>query len=433
MNEQNTPVTVEKFCIMSEEEWAALAKEHALLSLRPYFSRVAHYYRFSERRDPFLHELRFLDGLAAILQNTPMTVRVLSLSGDAEQLRVFSDICRMREALAAQSYPTLLDLMQTAGAYLSRAGITPHREDLVALPHAHAALHPAFSSEVLSTPYASAALSTQKAAPVPSVGVLLAYTPPQGAEAAAAFAAFLAEHKALGITPIAPSGDEGILPHLLHTGGVLLDLSTAHDIDARLFPHSLLFAAPERALATLFSTALPITLLGKLTPNGMLRVLCGGALRFSAPLSLLRTLGADRPVKLCTARARGTFEAPVLRDVADTVLGGVTATGDVEAAILALVGEVIKRGGDGTHATLSVLLECPANATDEVLTRVMPLLLGLHRAAAELSLPTLHAALFPCDGQAPRLSVFLATKKGAPRAIGALTDWQSARNALYGA
>ncbi len=431
MNEQNTPVTVEKFCILSETEWDALASEHALSSLRPYFARVAHHYRFGERRDPFLHELRFLDGLAAILQNAPQTVRVCALSGEAEQLRVFRDLCRMREALGKENYPTLEDLVQTSGEYLARAGITPHREDLVALPNAHAALHPAFVRDVLSTSHASATLSTIERARIPNVGVLLAYTPAQGTDTATAFASFLSEHRALGVTPIAPIGAKGALPHLLHTGGVMLDVKTS-ELTACLFPHSLLFTAPEGALATLFSKGLPIALLGKLTPTGMLRVLCGGALRFSAPLTLLRTLCADRVLSIACAADCGTFDAPVINDTNGTLLGGTVAEGNVEGAILSLVSALAKRGGDFRHATASVLLECPTHATTDVLSHVMPLLLALHRATAELSLPILRASLFSCDVAKPRLCVFLAVKKGEPREIASITDWQSARDILYG-
>ena len=432
MNEQNSPLTVEKFCLMSEEQWDALAKEHALTALRPHCAHVAHHYRFFEHRDPTFFELHFLGTLADTLSHDPRTVHVASLSGDAAQLRVFSDVCRMRQTLMAADAPTLAELMQASSAYLVRAGITPHHADLVALPHAHAALHPAFGADALTIAHASATRTTNSATCIPNVGVLLAYTPTDGADIPASYAAFVAEHRALGVAPIAPVGEEGILPHLLRTNGVILDLPSKTEHSACLFPHTLLLTAPEGALPTLFAKALPITLLGKLTPSGMLRMLCGGTLQLSLPLSLLRTLRAEHYLALHTVTDEGTYEAPVLQETPATLLGGVSATGDVANATLALVSELARAGGDFTHCTASPLLLCPAYATDDVIARTIPLLLGWHRAAAELSLPSLSATVFPCDMQAPTFSLFLAVKKGTERKIETPKDWQSARNALYG-
>lgn len=432
MNEQNTPVTVEKFCLMSEEQWDALASEHVLTALRPHFAHLAHHYRFFEHRDPTFLELHFLCALADTLSHDPRALHVASLSGDAAQLRVFSDVCRMRQTLLTKDAPTLAELMQASSAYLARAGITPHCADLVALPHVHAALHPAFGADALTTSHASATRTAKCATRIPSVGVLLAFTPSDGADIAASYAAFVAEYRALGITPIAPVGCEGILPHLLRSGGAILDLPSATELAACLFPHTLLLAAPEGALPALFAKALPITLLGKLTPNGMLRVLCGGTLQLSLPLSLLRTLRAERYLSLHTVADTGTYEAPVLQEGTNTLLGGISATGDVENAVLALVREMARVGGDFTHGTASPVLMCPTYATDDVIARTIPLLLGWHRAAAELSLPALPATVFPCDVQAPTFSLFLATKKGEARHIELGANWQSARNALYG-
>ena len=433
MDERNAPI--EKFCVMSADEWDALAREHDWHALHPLFARVAHYYRFGERRDPCLYELRFLNDFAALRASNPALLRIHTLVGDAEQSRVFRDVCRMREALGKTDYPSLMQLMQTSFEYLSRAGITPHRNDLMVLPNAKAALHPAFKKGVVSTSCASAVLSKKKPTPTPSVGVLLAYTPDDATDLAITYATFAAEHASLGVTPIAPVGKEGVLPHLLHTNGVLLDVPTASadgELGARLFANCLLFTAPESALSSLFGKGLPISLVGKLTPSGTLRVLCGGTSFISLSLSLLRSLCVERALNVSAARDKGTFASPVVQVEHNTVFGAITATGTVEGAILTLASEVVRHGGDLTACTLGALLETPCGNAEEALSRVMPLLLGLHRATAELSLPVATATLSSCDEGEARLSIFLAAKKGEARDIVTPTTWQNARNTLYG-
>ena len=376
-----------------------------------------------------------MSGLFSALASNPALLHVHTLVGDAEQSRVFRDVCRMREALGKTDHPSLVQVMRTSGEYLSRAGIAPHRNDLVVLPNAMAALHPAFTKCMLSTSSASAVLSTKKPKPTPSVGVLLAYAPNDETNRSSAYATFLEEHASLGVTPVASVGKEGVLPHLLHTNGVLLDVPMASadsGLDARLFADCLLFTAPESALATLFGKGMPISLVGKLTPSGTLRVLCGGTTFLSLSLSLLRSLCVERALKVSAARDSGAYEPPCVQEGDDTLLGGITATGDVESAILALVGEVARRGGDFTACTLGALLETPRDNAEETLARAMPLLLGLHRATAELSLPLANASLSSCDEGEARLSVFLVAKKDKARDIVTPTTWQNARNTLYG-
>ncbi len=432
--------TVQYFCMMDDAALGALCATLPLTALIPHLSRVQHYYRTQEHRDPCYFELRLLEALAALTHHAPNSVRISSLTAQEEQLRIFRDICHKWQVLGKNTPPSLYELLSISGRYLARAGITPHYATLRASTHEQFALTaPNNSGLTLSLDGITATLSPAPIPPVPNTGVLLLFTPTHSDHAAAEYADFLSTHRSLGLCPIAAVGSEGVLPHLLATNGATLDLTSfmeeqANEIPASLGAHTLLFTASEQTLPTLFAKGLPLTLLGTLNQAQKLAFVYRGNTLTSPTLGLLRSLRAEhiQNVIRTVSDAQRSDPTPRITQDEHTLLGGICVPADSAHAVLILATELARRGAILTQSALSIVLECPLYATEACIGDALSLALGLHRATCELTLPTAHSALLTTEVKAPRLCVFLAARKGTPRQIEFPVNWQNARNLFYG-
>ncbi len=432
--------TVQYFCMMDAAALGSLAASISLASLVPHLARVQQYYRMQEHRDPCYFELRLLEALATHALRTPHTVRISSLTANEDQLRIFRDACRDWNVLGEHTPPSLGDLLAVSGRYLARAGITPYYPSLHSATHEQFALAASDDSALtLSLASTAATLSRSRAPLMPRSGVLLLFTPTDAKNAAAAYTDLLAAHRSLGLCPVAAVGNEGILSHLLATGGATLDLTPFMDEESTEIPtslgaHALLLAAPEQALPTLFAKGLPIALLGTLNQTKKLTFLYRGNTLTAPTLGFLRSLYTER-MQNVTGTANSTPDAdltPRITEDESTLLGGIEVCKDSAHAVLTLATELVRCGAQLTDSALSVVLQCPAHATDTCMSEALSLVLGFHRAACELVLPTAHHALLTADVDVPRLSVFLAAKKGAPYPMEFPGNWQDARDHFYG-
>ena len=427
--------TVQYFCTMDPTALGVLAARVPLSYLLPHLPRVQHYYRTQEHRDPCYFELRLLEALAANADRSPNAVRVSSLTASEELLRIFRDACHKWEVLGEHTPPSLYDLLGISGRYLSRAGITPHYTALRAAPHAQYALTPSTDGALtLSLTGATATLSPATMPPLPKCGALLLFSPTENA--CAAYTDLLTVHKEL--VPVAAVGSEGVLPHLLATDGATLDLTpfmdeTASEIPPSLGAHTLLLAAPEQALPTLFAKGLPLALLGTLNQTKKLTFLYRGGTLTAPSLPFLRMLRTER-AQNATEYVKSAPSVPTTPRITEnehTLLGGIDTCTDSENSVLTLATALVRRGAMLEESSLSAVLECPTHATPSSVGAALSLILGFHRAACELTLPTAHSALLATDVDVPRLSLFLATKKGEARLIQSPTSWQEARDIFY--
>ncbi len=433
-------VPIPRFCLFGKEALDALCREYALDNLCPLLPRLQQYFRMREHRDPFLHELLFLEQLAAHFAGIPQAVRVVSVGGDAQSVQTFADLCAKWSTLGESSPPSFLQMMEVAGRYLARAGITPCVDVPTVGTHEQMVLvqKDAPDATQLKLEHATATLGRHAPVRLPTRGVLLLLTPTKDAPFTEECTAFLAATSPLGVKPVAVVGEEGVLVHLLHTGGAMLDLTVlAADAAPLEIPlsagrHSLLLVAPEQAVPSLFDGERPLSLIGSLTPGERLTVLRGGAELLALDFSLLRGFYEPRPLALHCAPDVPADAVCTFAEHGDTLLGGVSVERDASGALLALATDAWCRGADLGGAALSVLLECPAGnaATAE---RALPLLLGLHRASAELTLPVVRSSLAVSKDVTPRLSLFLSAKKGTPREATLPQNWQAARDLFFGA
>lgn len=428
--------TVQYFCMMDATALGTVAANLSLTALLPHLPRVQHYYRAQEHRDPYRFELRLLEALAVYADHTPNAQRISSLTANEELLRVFRDACHKWEVLGERVPPSLYDLMSVSGRYLARAGITPRHASLRAATHAQYALAVS-GAPALSLVGTTATLDPALLPPLPQTGVLLLFSPAE--HAAAAYADFLSEHKQLGLCPIAAVGKEGVLPHLLTTNGAAIDLSPfmeeeATEIPVLLGAHTLLLAAPEHALPSLFAKGLPLSLLGTLNQTKKLSFMYHGSVLTSPSIGLLRTLRTERVqnVTHVASTASSIAQPPCITENGDTLLGGIDVCCDSANALLTLATELARRGAIFTDCTACAMLEYPANADEKHLGEALSLVLGLHRATSELVLPTSHVALQSTDVDRPRLSVYLSATKGTPHPMEMPLDWQDARDQFYG-
>ena len=438
MNSESSQ-TVQRFCLMGAEELAATASSIPLSHLVPHLPRVQQYYRTQEYRDPRVFELRFLDAIAALHNRLPVGIHVSALTAEEEQLRIFGDVCRMCNELGDKTPPTLYDVMRTSGRYLTRSGITPRYTVLRAMPTAqYALLDNRENALSLSLESVTATLSPASVTTHQGEGVLLALPATSEARADAEYAAFLAANRTRDLRPLGATGESGALSTLITLSGVTLDMTAQMDEEAdalplALAPHSLLFVAPEVCVATLFESAPSLSLLGTLNKTGRIAFVFRGETLTSFDLRMLQSLRVQYATKIVIGASTPHKEnaIPSLTEDDDVLLGGISTCDDGAQSTLLLATELVRRGARLDYSALSVVLEYPTTAADTHIGDAFALVLGLHRATCELVLPTSHCALVAANVERPRLSIFLAAKKGEPHPMEHPKDWQDARDHFY--
>lgn len=438
-----TPIMVRNFCLLDPASLKGVCADLSLSALVPYLARTQQYFRLRELRDPFVHELLFLERLAAALREDPAAIRVSSVHATDGELRAFGDMLSKWQTLGKATPPSLLDMMQLGSQYLARSGIKADpllplfataSDKLAARAGVDAA------AGALRLGNVTATLSPGTESPFPMRGAALLLSAGDAQDAPALYSSFLDSYRQYGITPIAAVGNEGVFPHLLSCPGIAISVpgiasGMGVDIpDVRHGANSLLFTAPEHLVPALFATGAPITLLGSLMPTGRIRISMNARDFTSPELSFLRSLQA---VRVCTLTAKEPAACdtptPALTKHSDTVLGGLCVSGRSDEALLCLAGDVYCAGGDLTRCALSAVLELPFGADTKELGTALGLVFGLHRAVCELTLPMASAQLARADIPAPRLSMFLAAgRSSTPRTNERPYDMQAARALFFG-
>lgn len=434
---EKTRQTLFNFCLFDENALSALKSDLALSLPIEALLLCRDHFRFFERRDPTVGDLRFLDALAAIWDGMPDTAIVEAPRFcENEDARVFSDMLQKASALPAapRHLPFLMDI---AGRYLSRCGMTPHHENLrCAASTELAALCGANGAPSLALELGGAAAmlaATPAASPFPTRSICL-LLPTGNAPFADEAARFFAQYRGMGLSPVAAPADEGLFPHLLSLGGATLDVSSfaeyRPDVGAasllQLCKSTVLFLAPEAALPRLLTCGAPIVCCGMSEQSDRFRIYHRGELVLSLSTRLLLAL---RPCHCAAPTVGARNEKELDRGFvasSDTVLGGAVAEGGCEQTLLSLIGEMRERGADLSKATATAVLELPP-MQPQTLSQALPLILDYHRVLTELALPACHhRQLIRKDLTAPRLSVFIAAKSDAKSDAEFATKWHSA-------
>lgn len=430
--EMRTPL--ERFCLLTEEELREVAHGLGLCALAPHLPLLQSYYRGKLHRDPFAHELLFLEAFAAKRPFAARTVTVEGVTGDADAELSFSDVCRQRKALGDTATPTLSDVMKTAARYLKRAGIgTALRDVRIGKKETVACCE---GTLTLSLREAATTLGSAPDTQAQEGNALLLFTPSNAADASEEYRDFLTRYRPFGVSPLAAVGDEGLWVHLAATTGAVVDLATILDdgtptfeIPQQMGRDTLFLRAPERALPHLFGECTSVRLLGSLTGDGRLCISRGGIELAALDLSLLSSLEVRGSTVLCATATEGCFSEPVFAWDEHLLIGGTEITGDVQHAVLALAASAWERGARLDSATLAAALFVPDTAN---VSAALSLALALHRASAELTLPVTKACVLRTRGDVPYLSLFLCAERKEEREACAPQSAAEARDLFFG-
>ena len=437
-------LTVNHFRLFSPIDLQRLCADLQLSLTPATLARIQYVFRTRELRDPTTGELCFLSALARLFYKMPGSARLCVQQGSPEHLRIFRDLFAKWDALGECTAPTLPEAMDVTSRYLARAGIRARANGLYCgrATELAALSQGAFPSLALELSHTAAALTDASVPNIPQNGMLLLLSPTNKAAFADEIAAFLQANRDKQLIPLATPEQEGLFPHLLRFGGVILDSAAIPRFDPDKGPASLLkrgkgtflFLAPQGAVSALFATGAPLSLIGTLAPTGKLQIHHGAQNLLSLDLSLLRSMQGMHDAALhLPATTEQSFSDPKFTENADTLLCGTEITSGAEQALLSLCTEAARHGADLSRATLTAALELPLDAGTETLCAALPLLLGYHRAAAELALPAVHHRQILVSEKTPRLSVFLCAPKGAARDLELPCDWQTARKTFFGA
>lgn len=449
MNEQQHPrgaefnrLTVLNFRALDANALHAVAQDLALPFAPAALAFLQHYYRVREGRDATVGELRLLGAFASKAYNDPRTMRIGGLTGEEEMLRIWRDVICKQKALQDTLPPTSSELTQILPRYLARAGIEARDGALFCGTNAELAMrcHGEQPELVLELAHSAAARIKVTPSPLPPRAALVLLSPREGISLENEIATLFSLPIGAYLCPIAAPNAEGLLPHLLPLGGVMLDTAAipGFPTDAgaaaltEIGQGRMLLAAPEAAIAALFRTELSLSLIGTLLPSGRLQLRHGTESTLSLDLNLFRSLQAARTVTP-TLQPPSLSQSVEVRctENADTLLCGVEVCDDVTEGLLHLATEAVRRGAVLEKATVGVLLALPQNG-ERALAAALPLQLELHRAAAELTLPTDIQRTILIDRDKPFLAIFLSAPKGAAREITQPKSFAEARVRFYG-
>ncbi|MBE6595213.1 MAG: hypothetical protein E7644_05390 [Ruminococcaceae bacterium] len=381
------------------------------------------YFRDTERREPTVGELRFLDLYARKMALRP---EVLALQApqfeNPDDERVWQDLCRKAAALSKNgiSPQTVPEILSACTKYLSRSGREAHYPTLRLTDpcsYAAAGYHaPKTDTDLIAT-------TSLRKSPVPEQELaLLALSPTGNAPFPAEITAFLQRYTS-AIHPLGYIGEDGLLSHLLDIGcGLEIDLAGLSTDGAEpsvstvegLAANTLLVLTPAANLPLLFAQNATLTLLGHSLKDTRVVIRRGVFTLASLSLDFLPRWHQKRRfsplVPMSTAH---TATASDIRTESDTLIGTVKATGRGLPAILTLIHDLFLQGACFAEMSITATLTLPL-ATEADIANAMPLLLDYHRVTAELALPGTEGQLY-CQKSLlePTLTVAIAVKKVA--------------------
>ena len=411
---------VKGFCIL---DGAGLERLKNDLELRISSAGLAFARRhfLAERRDPLVGELRFLSALAQSANRYTLPLLTNLHTEDANNARIWQDICRQRAALSQGGAPTLSCIMQTATDYLARAGRVAYHKNLYCAPDeiTAAACRGNTPDLALSVEGISAALIPNKAGATPRAGqFLLALSAQSELSLSCTVAHFLNTHSAFSPIPIVAVGEEGLGIHLSSLPlGTEFDAASLVGYDKEqdtagllnACANTVIFAVGEAAVKPLLMSGTPVKLIGKLRGDGRIVLRDGIRMLLSFPKAFLTAWQGKRQTAI-TVPPSPMCDKPIeisLTENETQLLAGVCAEHSVLPSLLRLLSAVFLAGGDPKKASLAATLTLPQSAEGEALSLLLP----YHRFVSELSLPvsSYHITVRECN--APALTVFLAAKK----------------------
>ena len=377
---------------------------------------LQHAFCTREQRDPTVGELVLCNAFACLWHGMPGATTIFRIEGTGEGMRAIRDLFRKHASLCDQAPPTLPEAMDILPRYLARSGIYPRERGLycgaIEEMETLSALHGSLLS--LQLPHTAAHVLKEEhepKRPLPA-GALLLLSPTGKRPFAEEIRDLLDAPGFEAVTPLATPMQEGLFPHLLSLGGVVLNADALPDYAADAVPadlvrvgrDTLLLHAPHHLTPALLSTAPNLSLIGSTVPTGRLQLYRGMQTLLTLPMQILASLRATH-TPLLTLPAAGAATPPVCKAVIKNgrALFGIEITGDAETALFAFLRDAAGRA-DLSRATLTAVLSLPEGKGVE---NALPLLFGYHRAAAELSLPAIHHRQMLSKADTPVLGVYL--------------------------
>lgn len=438
--EQNmgfTRQTVQNFRFFDANSMEALATDLTLpLSVKELLFCRDHF-RMREGRDPTVGELQFLGSFATLWRQNPASVAVEAITGTEEAMRVFADIQRMRLPFTeTNSTPDVL--MEAAGRYLERGGITPYHPNLCCGATADMAAraagqHPSLALDVGAV---SAMLAPPPIQQDPRAWMLVLLLPTGNDPFPVEVARFFANHWGFGLSAPMAIGAEGVLTQLLQSGqGFSFDLAPfARDFAVNSLADALsigqnavLFRAPDEVLPRLFAEGSPIAVCGMLNGSGRAEIRRGSEICLSLSPEIFTMLKSVKSIRVPLSEQHEEQTGRGFALSGHSLLAGVAARGGCSAALLSVLGEVAAKGGDMNRATLTAVLEFPPQKQDAAINSALPLILDYHRICAELALPgCAHRMEVRQNCEKPTLTVFVCAERGENRAQTFAVHWQTA-------
>ena len=435
-----TRLAVGGFCLMDLPSLLELRTQMDLALPTQHLQTLQRYFMARERRDPTVGELRFFDALSRSANARSELLPISELIAPETQARAFADVCRMQKALCRTTPPTTADLTATCTKYLARAGIYAQSERLFAGQDAFLAANAGGLPPrlLLTLTHASAALMQSSTPKMPKKAAILRLMPAGNEPFATEIARFCFHFRKKGIYPLALTGEEGVLPHLLALPGACINLTAFPTYDpsdklaslCKATEPSFLFAVPQRHLYAFFCNNVPLFHVGTVKQNDVFQLLEAAMPQMTVDLELLRRLCIPSPIKLTVGAAPTSFQTAFTED-ATALLSGIEGEGFDEEALLTFFKESTSHGADLTRASATAVLMLPREKGTESLAPILPTLLAVHRATAELSLPLVNTRTEYTDLKAPCLSFFLHAPKCTPKETENLTDFPSLRAVFW--
>ncbi len=423
---------------MNDADLARLADElgidmsvRELQFCRSYFNHAFH-------RAPLVAELLFIAEYLRARRASPLSLLPYNLSFTSpDTARAFTDMEKKASTLSPdqKNPPSLLRLMNTAGAYLKRAGHAPFKNDLLLANEADVALRSGKEKPRLILPLGdqlAALLPREEKSKMIAPMTVLAIHAEDPRLLPHLTAKIMESTVRFGALPLMHIGEEGFYSHLTELDGGIEIFATLsldeqesnpyHALDDVL-RNTTLFALPEKVVPSILGIGIPVKPIGRLLANEAF-VFHFKAATVSLNGHFLRELNT-----LCSKHFHAEIpqKSPAVYQIEQTATGnellcGAVCEGDAIPALLDLLLAAYKTGVSAKEVSVRATLAC----NKENLPHALSLAADLHRVTTELSLAALPTTITVSSKQAPTLTVALTAPLSKAASEAEITAFEAA-------